>query len=331
MPQNKPLVSVIVPAYNAQETIQDCLDSLASQSYENFEVIVVDNNSTDETRKIAGSYDKTVKLYSEGKKGSFAARNTGVEKSQGEILAFIDSDCVAPEDWLLNLTKPITEDSEVAVYGGSSDSQETRWSRTEHAFEEGVISEFRVGRYVNMGDTKNLGVTRKVFDELGGFDESFLFSSDTDFGLRLVEAGYRIRLAEGCRVRHRFKAGLAAMMKVKFRHGFWGVRAYLGHKKYLVHYGIVLREVKYGLYSLAASLVLLLTFFFSPSTYLIMPLILSLLFSVFMFVGSTHTLVPLLKRGPSDYIIYAMVHSIAWRLGGLWYMLHNPLTILEMP
>jgi glycosyltransferase involved in cell wall biosynthesis len=331
--QDKSLISVIVPAYNAEKTIKECVESLLNQSYGTYEVIVVDNNSTDDTRRILESFGEKIKTLKEVKKGSFAARNTGVKNSKGEVLAFIDADCIAENDWLEKLTEPLLSKREVAAYGSSVDIQETRWSKIEHLFEESVIRNFSREGYIQMGDTKNLAILKNVFDKLGGFDDSFEWSGDTDFGLRLIEREYRIKLAGGCKVKHRFKASFWRIVVGKFRHGFWGVPAYVKHKKYLRSYSTFLGEIKYGFFLLIASIMFLLAsnFISGLSTALLMASLLSIAASIFLIVGSTHTVTPIIKNGPSNDNVFTIIHATAWALGVMAYLIHHPKALREIP
>ncbi len=113
-----PMVSVIIPVYNRKEYIQETLDSVLSQSFQNLEVIVVDDGSTDGTLDILKSYGKRIKLFRQKHAGRGVARNLGIKKSQGKYLAFLDSDDV----WLkhkLKLQVEILEKKShiVCVYG----------------------------------------------------------------------------------------------------------------------------------------------------------------------------------------------------------------------
>lgn len=100
MSNKQPLISVIVPAHNEETFIEKCLDSLMKQTLNSkfFEVIVIDNASTDDTSKIVKGYP--VKLVYEGKKSVIWARQKGVEESQGEIIVSADADTYYPPDWL---------------------------------------------------------------------------------------------------------------------------------------------------------------------------------------------------------------------------------------
>ena len=90
-----PLVSVIIPAYNAQKYIREALDSVLAQTYSSFEIIVVEDSSTDDTAKIIKSYiDPRVKFVHQEKKGQTAARDEGMRRASGKYLAFLDADDV---------------------------------------------------------------------------------------------------------------------------------------------------------------------------------------------------------------------------------------------
>jgi glycosyltransferase involved in cell wall biosynthesis len=94
-----PLLSVIVPVWNDESRIGQCIDALKRQSLDSalFEIIVVDNGSTDSTATVVSRYTNVVLLY-EPQPGSYAARNTGLRHARGEYVAFTDSDCVPEED-----------------------------------------------------------------------------------------------------------------------------------------------------------------------------------------------------------------------------------------
>lgn len=101
IPDGKILISVVVPFRNAELHLDECINSLIAQTYpeDRYEIIMVDNNSTDRSAAIAGSYHR-VKLLSESRLGAYAARNLAVRFAAGEIIAFTDATCVASSDWL---------------------------------------------------------------------------------------------------------------------------------------------------------------------------------------------------------------------------------------
>src|SRR3989304_6820795 len=107
-----PFVSVIVPAHNAQDNIAKLISSLLDQSYPKnlYEIIVVDNNSSDKTKEIATK--SPIKVLEERKiQSSYAARNTGIKSARGEVFAFIDSDCTATINWIEEGIKALNSNS----------------------------------------------------------------------------------------------------------------------------------------------------------------------------------------------------------------------------
>lgn len=114
---NTPLISVIVPAYNVEKYIKTCLDSLINQTYSNFEIIVINDGSTDQTEEILRSYQSNPKfrIYSQKNGGLSAARNRGIKLVNGELVCFIDSDDSVKSDYLEKLVAPFFEDSAVDI------------------------------------------------------------------------------------------------------------------------------------------------------------------------------------------------------------------------
>src|SRR3989338_8668397 len=154
---NQPKVSVIIPVYNAEKTLKQCLDSVVSQDFENFEIIVVDNNSTDGSKGIIDSFlaGRKVKYFFEEKRGRGAARNAGLRVARGEIIAMTDADCIVPTDWLKRLTEPVIQDQAQAVMGFFEPAVKNFWAKN---IQENDLLFFRRnldGEFINTLDTKN--------------------------------------------------------------------------------------------------------------------------------------------------------------------------------
>lgn len=111
------MISVIVPTYNEESNIEQCLQSLANQSIprSEYEIIVVDGNSKDRTREIAEKYADLVFIQTRKKVGG--ARNDGAEASKGDIIATTDADCIIPRDWLARIEAGFSDPSVVQLYG----------------------------------------------------------------------------------------------------------------------------------------------------------------------------------------------------------------------
>src|SRR3989338_4849729 len=122
MKEEYPFVSVAVVALNAEKTIKECLDSLINLNYpkHKYEIMLIDGYSKDNTIKIANNF-KNVKIFHNKAKITASGRNIAIKKSKYNFLAFIDSDCVAPEDWLKILTNNMNvSSSEIAGVGGAN-------------------------------------------------------------------------------------------------------------------------------------------------------------------------------------------------------------------
>ena len=102
-------ISVIIPAYHEADNIYKCIETMLGQDYSNYEVIIVDDGSTDKTVKIVKSF-KNVKLIEQKHRGPGIARNLGAKSSKGEILIFVDAEMVFPKEYIRNLVDPILRD-----------------------------------------------------------------------------------------------------------------------------------------------------------------------------------------------------------------------------
>jgi len=207
---NKVKVSVVVPVYNAIKTIDICLSSLLSQRFSDYEIIVVDDGSTDETVERVKKYPVT--LISGPHKGVSAARNRGVKASKGDIIIFIDSDCVVGKDLITNIIKPL-QDPEIGI-------TQAWWKiMNKHKLTSSLI--FKTYEYF-MQDLKYLdflwsycfAIKRDLFQKVGGFDKSLKRTEDVDFAYKVIKSGYKIYLMKDVRVGHFFRESLLAHIKV---------------------------------------------------------------------------------------------------------------------
>ena len=115
MSNQTPFISLIIPTKNSQKMIVQCLNSVISQTYKNFEVIIVDGHSTDNTLELVSQFHVNI-FFEEGRTRASAC-NVGISKAKGEIVAFTDDDCVLPENWLEKIAMHFA-DPELQVLGG---------------------------------------------------------------------------------------------------------------------------------------------------------------------------------------------------------------------
>lgn len=194
----KPYISIVIPALNEADVIQRCLLSVNNLNYPKdlYEVIVVDNGSTDGTQNIALECGALVFEFPDVKIGRL--RNLGVEQAKGDIIAFVDADCLPPKNWLINALKVLT-DSNVGVVGGNIKCpMDASWIEKYWALEKGdVFTE------VTTLATGSFIINRSVFDEVGGFNESLVAGEDTEISQRILyDTGKKLMLSSECDVIH---------------------------------------------------------------------------------------------------------------------------------
>jgi glycosyltransferase involved in cell wall biosynthesis len=186
-------ISVIIPALNEAEMIGQCLESLAESNYpcEKYEVIVADNGSADATVEIAQSYASRLPLtiLQHPRVTVTRLRNLGAASARGEILAFLDADCLVPSKWLSNAEQHLSGDDSGVIGGSIAIPRDSRWvARAWYGFgyapRDGDVS------YVPAG---NLLLRRSRFMELGGFGEELRTAEDFDLCARARNAGLPVR------------------------------------------------------------------------------------------------------------------------------------------
>lgn len=230
-------VSVVVAAFNARKTIGDCVESLLAQTYPSngFEVIVVDNASRDGTADVLQPFRGKVRLLHERTRGAAAARNAGVAVAGGELVAFIDADCVAHRDWLRNVVRPFADGADKIVGGRILALQPcNEVERFGDSIHENSKSIAASPPYVI---TMNCCFPLTVLNGLGGFNVSFLRSQDVDLSYRAVQAGYPFVYEHDAVVYHRHPSTLWGLFRKGFQHGRSSIHVFREHHDFLVGHG----------------------------------------------------------------------------------------------
>jgi len=203
-------VSVVIPAYNASKTIDDCLTSILKQDFSDYEVVVVDDGSTDDTVEKVKEYP--VKLVRSPHQGLPAARNTGVDASKGNILVFLDSDCVVGRDLVAKLIGAL-QNPEVGVAQPWWDNVNKDRLVPSLIFK---IYEYSVSsiKYRDYFWGYCFAIRREFLKRVGGFDpRTGIGAEDVELAHRIVKAGYKISLMKELRVKHLFRQSLIAHIK----------------------------------------------------------------------------------------------------------------------
>ena len=188
-PEAEPAVSVVIPAFNEERYIRTALESLARQTYRNFEVLIVDNNSTDNTAKIALEYGATV-LFEE-RVGVGFARHRGFLEARGAIIASTDADTTVPPQWLERIMEEFNHDSHLVGFGGLYDLDSGPWTAR---FSITYIMPYlwHLAKFFDHGWSlpgSNFAVRKTAFLRIGGFNEYLRLGEDADLTLRLGRVG----------------------------------------------------------------------------------------------------------------------------------------------
>lgn len=228
-----PRVSVVVPTYNHADILPACLDAILQQDCScDYEVIVVDDGSSDSTAAVVSDYasrDKRVHYLRQINRGPAAARNKGAQTARGEILVFTDDDCIADPTWLREMIRPFDDNHEiVAVKGAYRTRQQSVMALFAQAEFESRYRKLAKLKYIDFVDTYSAAFKRNVFLEMRGFDTSFpkANNEDVEFSYRMDAAGHKMVFNLAAIVYHRHPATLQAYLKTKFGRAYWRMVVY---------------------------------------------------------------------------------------------------------
>lgn len=208
------LISIIVPVYNRRDEVNDLLHSLSQQTDSDFEVVIVEDGSTDGCEDICRRYMPALRLqyFMKSNEGRSIARNYGMERADGDFFVFVDSDCILPPDYISSLKKALAQ-RPADCFGGPDAAHESftdmqkaiNYSMT--AFlTTGGIRGGKVSLEKFVPRTFNMGYSRRVYDKVGGFRE--MFSEDIDMSTRIRLAGFSISLYTDVPVFHKRRVDL---------------------------------------------------------------------------------------------------------------------------
>lgn len=224
-----PLVSVIVPAYNAEATIGRCLASLRCQTYpaNKVEIIVVDDGSEDATCHIAEKY--SVRLIRQNHENQATARNRGAKYAHGDIYMFTDSDCEPAPDWVERMAAPFADPNVTAVKGRYRTKQQGILPRFIQQEFEVKYSRLQRARQLDFVDGYAAAYRRDHFVKLGGFDARYPPVEDIELSFRAAQSGYKLVFATDAVVYHRHRDTLLGYIRTKARAASLWVAVYKAH------------------------------------------------------------------------------------------------------
>ncbi len=217
------MISVIVPAYNAAESLSHCLRALRHQDLppSEYEVIVVDDGSTDDTSAVAEAAGARVIRIEHS--GPAAARNAGLQAARGEIILFTDADCEPVPHWARTLAEALKQPEVVGAKGTYLTRQREPIARFVQVEYEERYARMAGRDRIDHVDTYSAGYRRSVILANGGFDPSFREPAieDQELSFRLAAKGYRLVFVPQAQVYHRHVASIPAYFRRKYRIGYW--------------------------------------------------------------------------------------------------------------
>jgi len=249
-------ISVIIITYNRANILKNTLECLARQTIKPFEVIVVDNFSTDKTKDVIYDFGKKlpIKYVSEKRNNLAVLRNLGIKLSKGKIIAFLDDDTRVSREWIYNLKNYFngnrTVDCVCGYLGVIKKDYLTEANRniTESIFvmankfanSIGMLSKLKAflktqikdffHSQVNFTGTTTMAMKRDVFEKIGLFDENFAHVEEFDFQLRMLKNNIKMVLLP-FRIDHYYKNTLSGIVKQYFSYGFYEYLSYVKHRR----------------------------------------------------------------------------------------------------
>ena len=179
------LISAIIPVYNEEDMIKSCLETLREQSYSPVEIIVVDDGSSDSTRKIIEDFS-SIKLLTQNHKGPGPARNLGASVAKGEILVFVDADMTFDKDFIKDLVKPIVDGKTIGTFSKNEmvKNRDNIWSNCWNINKNLPRDRMIPDDYPNHAPVFR-AILKKEFDKAGGFEASGQYTDDWSLSRKL--------------------------------------------------------------------------------------------------------------------------------------------------
>jgi glycosyltransferase involved in cell wall biosynthesis len=198
--RDKPRVSVVIPAYNSADRVKEAIESVLAQSYSNFEIIVVDDGSTDNTERTLRYFGEQIRYFKQQNQGVSSARNAGIRNSRGEYVAFLDSDDIWASDKLAGQVPVLDGDPEVGlVYCDWSVMSGETVLRASYHKNLRPASGYVFNELIQRGFVLTSGVVvrRSCLEDVGCFDTTLTIAQDYDLWLRISYC-WKIQLVDKC-------------------------------------------------------------------------------------------------------------------------------------
>ncbi|MFW6038562.1 MAG: glycosyltransferase [Candidatus Saliniplasma sp.] len=301
-------VSIVINVYNEEENIRDCLDSLAKQSYTDFELIIVDDGSTDDTMDIVKHYSEIfeMKTYHTPHVGIKKARSKGIDETTGDYIIVIDADEILEDDFIEKIIEPLKADK-VGAVGGVLKSEGEGWVTIGYAVLNEIFYELRAeDREVDWIQGGCSAYKREALEDVGGLAKEKV-SADKDISWKLSKNGWKVLINKNAVAYHRDPQTVKSVMKREYNIGR-RERALLSEHKDKVSWKEISRFYPYGFF-----LFLALSFFLSPFVYIFLAAIFLTMITVGYLI-SRYTDRSAAKNLLPSWIVLTLI-NLAWSSG----------------
>ena len=208
----KPFFSIIIPLYNKEKYITSTLDSVFNQTFDNYEIIIVNDGSTDNSIELVEKYkNPKIKVFHQKNKGVSSARNLAMENANGNFFCFLDADDIWKENHLSIIHETIEKFPEAKMYCSRYITQISDTAYTTNSFiditdsYEGIVSDFFKSSYINrIALTSAVCIDKFVFTTLKGFDESISSGQDLDYWIKIA-LNYKVAITKEVTMIYNFK------------------------------------------------------------------------------------------------------------------------------
>lgn len=191
--------SIVIPTYNRSNELSNAINSILAQTFEYWEIIIIDDGSTDDTLRVVGDYcsrDSRIKYYNQINQGVSAARNAGAKLAQGKYILFLDSDDTVTPNWLQDFVDLLHYEHDImycSLLAINTESGTEVIERPSVVF-HGVVSNMLAGAFA---------IQKNFFNKVGGYDVSMKFGENTELAMRVAEYRPSVGVVENANIIYR--------------------------------------------------------------------------------------------------------------------------------
>jgi glycosyltransferase involved in cell wall biosynthesis len=229
--------SIIVAVYNRPDELRELLESLTTQTYTDFEVVIVEDGSSIPSKDVCSDYSGKLQIsyFVKDNSGPGPSRNYGCRRASGDYFMFIDSDCTVPPHYMQSIDDAVSA-KKLDAFGGP-DREHTSFTPTQKAISYAMTSLLTTGGIrggkVRVGGafhprSFNMGISREIFNETDGFSK-MRFGEDVEFSIRMMNGGYNVQLIPEAWVYHKRRTDLKKFFKQVHNSGIARINITLRH------------------------------------------------------------------------------------------------------